>query len=589
MKKNFGLLFVLFFFGWITTPLSHSLSMQDGPVSVHLESTVNTIPKDQPFWIAVRFNVKPGWHIYGPEPGEMGMPLTLNWSLPGGVKVLETIWPEPHSIRQASVISNVFDNEFLVLIKMEAYSPIEEGKIDLSLRWLACRDICSLGKANLTIQFPFTGKLLSLSEAVQSKQKADEHISEILDYSWALAILLAFIGGIVLNFMPCVLPVLSLKLLDMTRHKDLSKPALTKHGLAYTSGVLSSFAIIGVLLIFLRDQGQELGWGFQLQSPIFIAFLCGLFFLLALNLWGVFEIGTSLIRLQSLENHKNAYTSSFLNGILACVVASPCTSPFMGTALGVAIAQDWFTSTLIFSSLGFGMAFPFLMVCLFPKALSFLPKPGAWMEIFKKILGFALMATVIWLCWIFGHQTDVNALIKLLIALLLIAVAAWVKGGWAALHKPQITRLIGNVISLSIIVLASLIAFESTQIGFQSSINLEWEPFSPERFAELRAEGKPVFIDFTAAWCLTCQVNKKMALESESVAKKMKELGIIPMRADWTNQDPVITQALASYGRNSIPLYVLHFGPNEFSSPIILPQFLTPQTVIKELEKVKEK
>jgi thiol:disulfide interchange protein len=586
MQKNLRLLFILFFFGWLTAPFSHSASIQEGPVSIHLESTVHTIPKDQPFWIAVKFSVKPGWHLYGPEPGEAGIPLTLDWSLPRDVKVLDTIWPEPHTINQASVKSYIYESEFSVLVKMEASSLIPEGKIDLSLRWLACHDICSPGKENLSLHFPFKDKLLPLSEVVQSQQKADQHISDILDYSWVLAVLFAFVGGIILNFMPCVLPVLSLKLFDMIKHKDLNRTELIKNGLAYTGGVLSSFLIISVTLLLLRDQGQELGWGFQLQSPIFIAFLCGLFFLLALNLWGVFEIGTSLVRLQSLENHKNSYVSSFLNGILACVVASPCTSPFMGTALGIAIAQNWFVSMLIFAALGFGMASPFLMVCLFPKTLKLLPKPGPWMDTFKKALGFALMATVVWLCWIFGHQTGVNPLIKLLIALLLVAIGAWIKGNWAAFHKPHPTRLIANIVSFSIIILAGTVAFESTRIGITT--NLKWEVYSPEKFEELRAKGKPVLIDFTAAWCLTCQVNKKMALESESVIKKVKELGITPMRADWTNQDPVITQVLAGYGRNSIPLYVLHYGPNQFSKPIILPQFLTPQIIVNELEKVKK-
>ncbi len=584
MRKNLGFLFFLFFFGCLIAPLSHSASTQEGPVNIHLESTVHSIPRDQPFWIAVKFNVKPGWHVYGSEPGEGAIPLTLDWSLPGGVKILETIWPEPRSISHASVTSQVYANEFSVLVKMESYSPILEGKIDLSLRWVACRDICSLGNAKLSLHFPLTGKLLPLSEVIQLEQKAEQHVSDILDYSWALALFFAFVGGIILNGMPCVLPVLSLKLLGMVQHKDLKKSELIKHGFSYTGGVLLSFLIISTTLLFLRDQGQELGWGFQLQSPLFIAFLCGLFFLLALNLWGVFEIGTSLVRFQSLETHKNSYVSSFLNGILACIVASPCTAPFMGSALGVAITQSWFFSTLIFVSLGLGMALPFLIVCLFPKALNFLPKPGPWMKAFKHILGFSLMATVLWLCWIFGHQTDVNALVKLLVALLILAVGASIKGSWGTLCKPQLTRLIANSVSFAFIILAGLIVFESTQIN---STTLKWEVYSPERFEELRAEGKPVLIDFTATWCLTCQVNKKLALESDSVIKKIKELGIVPMRADWTNQDPVITQTLAGYGRNSIPLYALHYGTDEFRKPIILPQFLTSQSVIKELEKVR--
>jgi thiol:disulfide interchange protein DsbD len=256
----------------------------------------------------------------------------------------------------------------------------------------------------------------------------------------------------------------------------------------------------------------------------------------------------------------------------------------MGTALGVAAIQPFFISFLIFSSLAIGLAFPFIMVCVFPKTIKWLPKPGRWMETLKQILGFALLATVFWLVWIFGHQKNIDDVGELFGILLISAIGAWIYGRWSNINNSRLTRKLATVCMTLSLGMSSFLIVNVTSGTSIRPLPFQWETYSPERLQVLREQGKSIFIDFTAAWCLTCQMNKKVALESEGFLKKVNQLGIVVMRADWTNQDPKITEALADYGRNSVPLYVLHQG-GEKSSPTILPQILTPQVLINELDK----
>jgi len=540
-------------------------------VHVHLASSVKTPSEKQPFWVVAQFSIDPGWHIYGPK-ADQGAPLTLNWSLPQGIRILETLWPEPKN--------SVYEKDVWVLVKMETDRPLLNHKITLDTQWAACSKTCTLGEAHLDLNFPIEGDLVSEADLSYWLQK------KTIDnnFSWVLAVVFAFMGGIILNGMPCVLPVLSLKLFSLVRHQGLQRRQLLGHAAFFTAGVLTSFWIIAGFLALFKNQGQHLGWGFQLQSPTFIGFLSVIFFLLAMNMWGVFEVGTSFVGLEektlSLKN-KTSALSAFLSGILACVVATPCSAPFMGTALGVAAIQAPFISFLIFTSLGLGLSFPFIMVCAFPKTLHWLPRPGSWMETLKQILGFALMATVLWLGWIFGHQQGVDGIFQLLCALLIVALGAWVYGRFGTT-----TRILSGLYGVSSLLAACFLIVTLTSRSPTSVPSIQWEVYSPERLQSLREQGHPVFIDFTASWCLTCQVNKKIALQSESFTKKIKELGIVAMRADWTNRDPKITEALAEYGRNSIPLYVFHHG-KETEPPVILPQILTPQILVDQLESIR--
>ncbi|NBT85021.1 MAG: hypothetical protein EBT45_00745 [Alphaproteobacteria bacterium] len=578
---------VLFFGIVLFSQLLLASSLYPSHVEIKLASSVKTPLAKEPFWLVVQFKMEPGWHINGPEAVEAGNPLTLNWSLPTGVRILETVWPEPKMVQHGSIVSRIYEKEVWVLVKLEADVPLHQGKVGLDIKYVACGDSCMLGNSHLDLNFPVDTALISEPDLYYWLQEGRLHQDVNMDFSWVLAIVFAFISGILLNLMPCVLPVLSLKLLSLLHYKGLMQNQLIKHATFFACGVLSSFWAVAGILAILKSQGQQLGWGFQLQSSTFVAFLSVTFLLLAMNMWGVFEIGTSLVGLdeKKLGSQRDfSYLSSFLSGVLACVVASPCSAPFMGTALGVAAIQPFFISFLIFSSLAIGLAFPFIMVCVFPKTINWLPKPGRWMETLKQILGFALLATVFWLVWIFGHQKNIDDVGELLGILLISGIGAWIYGRWSNINNSRLTRKLATAcMALSLGMSAFLIVNVTSGTSIKS-LPVQWETYSPERLQVLREQGKSVFIDFTAAWCLTCQMNKKVALEAEDFIKKVNQLGIVVMRADWTNQDPKITAALADYGRNSVPLYVLHQG-GQRSSPIILPQILTPKILVNELDK----
>ena len=408
-----------------------------------------------------------------------------------------------------------------------------------------------------------------------------------------LALLFAFLGGLILNLMPCVLPVLSLKVLGLVEQAQQGRRASFMHGLFFTIGVMVSFWAIVAVMFILQAGGAQLGWGFQLQSPTFVMILATAMFLFALSLFGLFEINFLVGTAGSLSGKKSSgLSSAFVSGITATLVATPCTAPFMGAALGYSLTQPPFQSFLVYSFVGLGMAAPYLFLSLFPQFLKFVPKPGRWMETLKQGLGFMLMATVIWLGWVLAGQSGSTALVILLGVLLLVALGAWVYGRWGGIASSTKARRFSSAIAL-VIILASLVYGHEGINRFQikpsgttgTEDGIAWEKFSRSDVDQKISEGNPVFIDFTAAWCLSCQVNEQVAFSSEEVQQKFKDLNIAPFKADWTNRDDEIAQALAEFGRNSVPLYVLYTGKN--SEPILLPEILTPGIVLEALEKIK--
>ncbi len=429
---------------------------------------------------------------------------------------------------------------------------------------------------------------LAISAPVELTAKAASvSVGEGASPTLALSLLFAFLGGLILNLMPCVLPVLSLKVLSLVKQAGQDPRQAVTHGVAFTFGVLVSFWLLAGILLALRAAGQELGWGFQMQSPPFIVALTVLFFVFALNLFGVFEVGTSLAGVDSVAAQRGGVAGSFGMGALATLAATPCTAPFMGAALGFAVAQSAFTAVLVFTFLALGMASPYLVLALCPSLLKYVPKPGVWMESFKQFLGFLLLGTVIFLLWVFGQQLNIDAVAQLLGALLVIGLAAWVYGRWGTISRTPAVR--GLAIMLAGVGLIGGVLWGWRVASVPVAVageGLVWEPYSAAKLAALRAEGKPVFLDFTAAWCLSCKVNEAVALNNEAVQKKFKESGIVLMKADWTRRDPEITQALASFGRNGVPLYVL-YGRDPNGAPQLLPEVLTPGIVLEAVEKLK--
>ncbi len=360
----------------------------------------------------------------------------------------------------------------------------------------------------------------------------------VFSSSFLLIIGFALLGGLILNLMPCVFPILSIKVMNFMQMSGQSGSKVKTHGWIFGAGVLISFLILAGLLLLLRAGGQELGWGFQLQTPAFIAFMTFLMFGLGLSLMGLFEIGNSLISVAGKANTGEGLRGSFFSGILATVLATPCTAPFMGTALGVAITLPATSALMIFAALGIGMASPYIILSSFPYLLKFLPKPGGWMETFKQLLAFPLFATAIWLIWVFGQQTGVDGLTRLLIGLLMLSFGIWILYRWNAFQISTKARVFSRSVVTALIVAGFLFSASSVPVtqqnedGITVSLGVEWQNFSNELVDQYRDQGKNIFIDFTADWCITCKANERVVFTSNRVKDRFDELGFEMIKAD---------------------------------------------------------
>lgn len=676
----------------------------------------------QPFWIAIRLKMDDHWHVYWKNPGDTGMPISVEWDLPLGFKADHFEWPYPKRMDVDSFVGFGYENEVYLLTRIvppEQLDSTTPYPFKASIKYLVCSDSsCLPGEDEVQMTLPLTASKPSVNTAVaplfakaradlpkkigdfqaqrindlielgikapaslngtisqayffpEKGQSIDYHVSAVVsegespgsytialkekdslartnllkgvlvlttnhetttealevnvpiydrtgdgeellvandsttdlvnlplppsekgfDGGLAMALLFAFVGGMILNLMPCVLPVVSFKILSFVKMAGECRKLTLKHGLAFSLGVLISFWTLAIILIMLEAYGHAVGWGFQLQEPIFVAILAAILLIFSLSMFGVFEMGVKMGSLAGQFQHKKSKEglgASFLSGVLATVIATPCTGPFLGTAVGFAMTLPYYLSLLIFTSLGAGMAFPYLLLSAYPQLMRFLPKPGLWMETFKQLMGFLMLASVLWLVWVFGAQTNSMGIMMMLGAFFMISLACWIYGRWASPIQSKISRWISIAVAASLL-LAGFYALTYATNGLSPSTSKEqiasaegvWEEFSPQRIAELKAQGIPVFVDFTAKWCLICQANH-MILTTTHVHSKFNELGVVRMKADWTKKDALITEELRKFGRNSVPLYVLYNGDDK---PVILPQVLTPGIVLDHLE-----
>jgi thiol:disulfide interchange protein len=394
------------------------------------------------------------------------------------------------------------------------------------------------------------------------------------------ALLLALVGGLILNLMPCVFPVLAIKVMGFAQHAH-DKRVRIASGVAYTLGVVWSFIALGGLMLALRAGGEALGWGFQLQSPAVVAVLAALFTLIGLNLMGVFEFANVVPSGLATLQAKNPQIDALLSGVLAVAIASPCTAPFMGASLGFALGLPAWQALAVFAFLGMGMALPYLAASLIPAVARWLPRPGAWMDVFKKVMAFPMFATVAWLVWVLGQQSGIDGAAALLLMLVGLAMLVW------ALSLRGRTRLVIATVSIAALagftwVAGSFITQnlpENTPVATTNG----WQAWEPGKVDQLLATGRPVFVDFTAAWCVTCQLNKKTTLNSAEVLADFNAKKVQLLRADWTRRDPAITQALAALGRQGVPVYVL-YPPG--SAPVVMSEILSPAQVRAALAKL---
>jgi thiol:disulfide interchange protein/DsbC/DsbD-like thiol-disulfide interchange protein len=396
--------------------------------------------------------------------------------------------------------------------------------------------------------------------------------------------LFAFLGGLLLNLMPCVFPVLFIKGLALVRSGSEERHQLRNHGFVYAAGILVSFWLLVGALLALRAAGSHLGWGYQFQSPIFLSLMAALLFFLGLSLAGQFEIGLSLTSTGGTLAAKQGYAGSFFTGVLAVIVATPCTAPFMGAAIGYALSQSPVVTFAIFTALALGLAAPYVALTLQPAWTRFLPRPGAWMEVLKQATSVAIFGTVIWLAWVLAQAYGAALLAALLVSFLILAIAGWFLGRWPA--RSWSTAVAGALIAL-VVGLAILgpnklavVSARATTTGAHEA----WEPWSADAVSRYQAQGRPVFVDFTASWCLSCQVNERVALGQPEVQKAFGDANVALLKADWTQHDETIGDTLANLGRSGVPAYVLYV-PGE-SNPRLLPEVLTPGIVTDALAKL---
>ncbi len=403
------------------------------------------------------------------------------------------------------------------------------------------------------------------------------------DIGFGVALLFALIGGLILNLMPCVFPIVFLKALTFVSVAHERPWKVRFHGLFYTGGILASFSFVALLLLALRAGGAQIGWGFQLQSPQVVAAFAFLLFVIGLNLSGIFTIGTSVMGLGGSLAERRGYSGSFLTGVLAVIVATPCTAPFMGLALGFALTQPALTGFAVFLALGFGLALPYLLLSFAPALLRMLPRPGPWMERLKQILAVPIYAWVVYLLWVLAQQVSMTTVAAALVGLLVLAIAAWlyetfhIKAPSGYLRLASLVVLVAGM-SVAVVVLPHK---TSTDASAEVADVFPSVPYSETRLGELREEGQTVFVNFTAAWCITCLLNERVVFADADFVRRFEASGTIYMKGDWTNRDAEIARALERFGRPGVPLYVVYRSGRE---PQVLPQILTADIVLNAIE-----
>ncbi len=385
------------------------------------------------------------------------------------------------------------------------------------------------------------------------------------------------LGGLILNLMPCVFPVIGLKIMGFVQQAGADRRKIALHGVIFTAGVFASFAVLSGILFLAR--GDAKGWGYQLQDPWVVLTLMLLMFVLALNMFGVFEMGTSATSVGGSLQSKQGLSGTFFSGVLATVVATPCSGPFLGAAIGAAIALPAFQFFTAFAAMALGLSIPYLLLSVFPKLLDYLPRPGAWMESFKQAMSFLLFATAGYLLWVYAGQIQLENLLGPIFGLTAIATAAWIYGRWNLPHLPQRTRWTALFLTIALTIGGFVLAKPPQKSA------LVWEKWSQERVDELLSDGTPVFVDFTAQWCATCQVNKKIAYTPEVIAL-MQRKGIVALKADKTSADEKIELKLGELGRTAIPVNVLEAPEKD---PVITPEVLTPGYLTELFNKLPDK
>ena len=600
-------------------------------VTPHLISDTSSVVAGQSFKLGVRLEMAEGWHTYYKEPGEAGMKTSIDWQLPPGFTASELIWQKPEKFVDAGITTYGYHDKVLLAAVVTAPAKLNLGdKLDFKakIKWLSCKDICLPGKGEVALQLPVAASAKPSVEAEEFKQLGDGFLGSVseltsseapakavsvLDATYkvdnpgaggggSLVTFLGFalIGGLILNIMPCVLPVIAIKVMSFLEQAQDSPARVRLMGLTFSAGIISSFLALAFVVITLKAGGQSIGWGFQFQYPGFLIVMCAVVLLMSLSFFGLFYVNITVGQgeIDKLSQGEG-FVGTFFKGVLATVLSTPCTAPLLAPALGFAFAEPSYVVLSIFFAAGLGMSLPYLLLTLNPAWLQKLPKPGAWMEKFKQSMGFILLATMVWLDFVLTRQIGPEPASFINYWLVTLAFAAWIIATFTDLTSSNERKfkvwaiaatVLGLVSWLCIFaqpqVMAAIIPGASTEIksATTSSDNSGWKPFSVAALNTELTANKTVLLDFTADWCQTCQVNEKTVLANSAVQDKLKELDVVKMRADWTRQDPDITKLLSKFGRAGVPLYVI-FPAGKSDSPIVLPEVITVQLVVDELTK----
>jgi thiol:disulfide interchange protein DsbD len=674
-------------------------AVRTGHATSRLIAEVDAAVPGETLWVALAQELDEGWHVYWKNPGDSGLPLVLDWSLPEGFEAGEIGYPLPYRLPLGPLTN--FGHEgsptFIVPIEVPEDAPLgRDVTFDVFAEWLICLDVCIPEQAELRLTIPVleaaspapaqaqriqaarsaqpkpleqaaswhsAGEAISLRiegaprgeaffypegsgiiepSAPQPNLRGDgaltlalspgidfmieppERLAGVLVLTqdgeevgiavdarrsdgplltaeqraslvagsagggtgaaaqaagagFLLVLLSAFLGGVILNAMPCVFPIVFLKAAGLASLSGAEKRAVRIDAYAYTAGILVTFAVLAALLIALRAAGAELGWGFHLQSPAAVGIFAVIIFLVGLNLAGLFEIGTSLQGAGQGLTAKKGPGGAFFTGLLAVLVAAPCIGPFLGVPMGYALSASPPAAITVFLLLGLGLAAPYLLLAAFPGFALRLPKPGPWMVRLKQLFSFAMFGAAVWLAWVLSLQAGPQGILMLGIAFVLAAFAAWLFGlsqglGGKLLRVGAAAALIAAIVPLTV-----LQSVETPALA----VTAKTEPYDESRLAQYQAEGRQVFIDFTAAWCVTCQYNKRVVLQTPQVQDLFARTGTVFMVADLTNPDPVITAAIERQGRSGVPLYLVYKGEGV---PEILPQILTAERLEQSLE-----
>jgi cytochrome c biogenesis DsbD-like protein/thioredoxin family protein len=574
----------------------------DTVVKATMVADTLAVQPGKPFRVGIHLVMDPGWHTYWKDPGDAGLPTTIEWKLPEGFAAGEIGWPAPQQvIEPGNIKANAYSGETVLTTVITPPKTIKQKQIVISARvdWLVCEKVCIPGGADVSLTLP-VGEAISANsllfnhftpggDPIPVKHLSDKPpppavVLPGVQPSLFAVLFSAILGGLILNIMPCVLPVISLKIFNFVSEAHNDPKTIFKLGVVFALGILVSFWTLAAVVVALKQAGREIGWGFQLQDPIFVIVMSVVILVFGLSLFGVFEfyLPSSVSCEAGKLCERSGYQGAFFNGVLATALATPCTAPFLGTALGYAFSRSGLEIFTVFTAVAFGLALPYLLLTAKPGWLKHLPKPGPWMEKVKQFMGFLLIATLLWLLWIFGSQLGHKALVWLCAFLLMVSIGCWILGQFATPVSDARKKTIAWILALAVCLLGGFF-FLPKALGKTGESAIAWVKFSPQELDHLISQRQTVFLDFTAEWCLTCKVNEHTVLETDEVRAALKEANAVTMKADWTRYDPEITQMLAKFNRSGVPLYVIYPG-NDPENPIVLPEVITRGIVVKRLK-----